>query len=316
MPDRFSATDQPSVCGIVVTYHPAGEVVENLRAVMRECGTVVVVDNGSSEEELAPMAALDGVTILRLGDNLGIAAALNRGAAWAQERGFRWCVTFDQDSRPAPGMVARMDETRRRFPQAAMIGPTIREEAANAAGYRWVAKHPRFPWIFRRIGCRNEDLPEVTMLISSGSMFDLAVWAQLGGFDEGLFIDYVDVDFCLKLLRANRTIAVAAAAVLDHRLGDRRTVRVLGAEVRPMGHAAFRHYYMARNRVAMWRRHAGAVPHWAWFDLAFAVFNTLRVLAFEPQRGTKLRMMLRGTWHGLQGRRGPAPGSGSRGPVA
>jgi rhamnosyltransferase len=74
-----------------------------------------------------------------------------------------------------------------------------------------------------------------------------------------------------------------------------------------MHHAAFRHYYMARNRVRVWRRHACAVPHWAAFDLCFAGYNTLRVLAFEPNKWPKLKAILLGTWDGLRGKSGRCP---------
>jgi rhamnosyltransferase len=295
------------VCGVVVTYHPTEDVAENVRAMVRECRVVVVVDNGSSEAELVTLKEVRGVTILRLGENLGVATALNRGATWAQEHGFAWCVAFDQDSRPAPGMVTTMWATHLRCPTAAVVGPVVHEEMAEVAGYRWVVQRPRFRWWFRRAACTNADLENVTMLISSGSLFDLAMWSRLEGFDDGLFIDYVDVDYCLKVLRAGRSIAVSAGAVLHHRLGNRRKVRVLGHEFRPMGHAAFRHYYMARNRCIMWRRHALAVPHWAMFDLAFGVLNITRVMAFEDARLSKICMMFRGMWDGLRGLRGPRP---------
>ncbi len=307
------AANRPPLCGVVVAYHPSGDAVENLRAMVRECGSVVVVDNGSTEEALAPLAGVAGATILRLGANLGIATALNRGAEWARARGFGWCVAFDQDSRPVPGMIAAMWETHRRYPQAAIVAPTIREAHANPAGYCWVIPHSWIKGGFRRVRCAGADLDGVTMAISSGTLFELETWSKLGGFDEALFIDYVDVDYCLRVLRAGRRIVVSAGAVLDHRLGNRWRVRFLGREIRPMGHAAFRHYYIARNRCRLWKRHALAVQHWALFDLCFAGYNTLRVLGFEPDKMRKLRAMIVGTWDGLRGRSGPCPAHWLRG---
>jgi rhamnosyltransferase len=138
-------------------------------------------------------------------------------------------------------------------------------------------------------------------------MIELATWEALGGFDEALFIDYVDVDYCLKVGRRGRGVMVAAAAKLHHRLGARQPGRFLGKDFRPTHHAAFRHYYMARNRVQLWRRHAWTVPHWALFDLCFATFNGFRVLAFEDRKRGKLKAMMFGMWDGLLGRGGPCP---------
>lgn len=296
-----------AICGVVVTYHPEETVGENLRAMVRECGRVVVVDNGSPEETGRRMASVPGVELLPLGTNLGVATALNRGAARALEQGCTWIVTFDQDSRPQPGMVAALWATHGTLPRAAVIGPRIQEAGSQAARYRWVRPRPHWPGLFQRIPCAGRDLEEVTMLVTSGSMVELALWRELGGFDEALFIDYIDTDYCLRAIRASRSVAVSAGAVLEHRLGDRKSRQLLGREFRPTHHAAFRHYTIARNRVRVWRRHALAAPHWALFDLCFAGFNTFRVLVFEPAKLPKLKAMLLGTWDGLWGRSGPCP---------
>jgi rhamnosyltransferase len=181
------------------------------------------------------------------------------------------------------------------------------EGEADGPKYRWVRRHPAYPWFFQRVECRDADLPEVTMLVTSGSMIELEVWTELGGFAEDLFIDYVDIDYCLRVVRAGRKIAVAAATGLRHKLGARQAGRLLGKDLRPTHHDAFRHYYIARNRVHVWRRHALAVPHWALFDLSFAGFNAFRVLAFESAKWRKLKAVLLGTWDGLLRRRGPCP---------
>ena len=305
MAENLMAGEDRALCGMVVTFHPEETVAENLRAMVRECGTVIAVDNGSEPEALARLAAVDGVTLLPLGENLGVAAALNRGAAAAMRSGSRWVVTFDQDSRPHPGFAAALWAAHLALPRAAVVGPRIQEETTCAGEYRWVRRNPRWPGCYERVQCRGTDLADVTMVVTSGSMVELATWQSLGGFDEGLFIDYVDIDYCLRVIRAGRGIAVAAGAVLSHRLGARQSARWLGKEFRPMHHPAFRHYYIARNRIAVWRRHSLAVPHWAAFDLCFALYNLFRVLVFEGRRWRKVGAMLRGTRDGLLGRSGP-----------
>jgi rhamnosyltransferase len=218
--------------------------------------------------------------------------------------GFEWVVTLDQDSRPEPGFAAALWATHLAMPRAAVIGPRIKEEGFPAEQYRWLRRHPRWRGCFVRVPCRGKDLGNVTMLVTSGSMIEVAAWQALGGFDEGLFIDYIDTDYCLRVIRAGREVAVAAGALLQHRLGARQSARLLGRDFRPTHHAAFRQYYIARNRIALWRRHAIAVPHWAAFDLCYGLYNLFRVMAFERQRFRKLGAILRGTWDGLRGRKG------------
>jgi rhamnosyltransferase len=295
------------LCGIVVTYHPDQEVAENLRAMVAECGHVLVVDNGSLDSARIAMGAVPGVQVIALGENRGVAAALTIGVRRALGLGNRWVVTFDQDSKPQPGMVAALWASHLRQPRAAIIGPCIVESSAGHSGYRWVRRNPRWGCLFQRVPCAGEDLPEVTMMVTSGSMMELDTWAAVGGFDDGLFIDYVDIDYCLKVVASGRTIAVSAAAKLDHRLGARQSGRLLGRDFRPTHHAAFRHYYMSRNRIRMWWRHGWRAPHWLAFDVSFAAYNLIRVLVWEPGKRQKMGAMIRGTLDGLMGRSGPLP---------
>lgn len=294
-------------CGVVVTFHPDETVVKNLAAVVAECGRVFVVDNGSSAETRTRLVAVAGVELIALGENRGVATALNIGARRALAAGCRWLVTLDQDSTPRAGMVAALRATAAAHPRAAVVAPRIHEGKWTESGYRWIRRHPGCPWWFQRVPCATNDLPAVTVAVTSGSMIDLGVWQELGGFADELFIDYVDIDYCLKVVRSGRDIAVSAGANLDHKLGARRSGAILGHEFRPMHHPAFRHYFMARNRVWTWRRHARAVPHWAVFDASFAVYNALRVLAFEPAKWTKAKAMMFGLWDGMRGRAGPCP---------
>jgi len=304
MPEPTVAGLSPP-CAVVVLYHPEPDVEDNLRVLAGECGRVLVADNGCAPELRVRLEAVPGVTWLPMDGNVGVATALNRGLAWAQAQGFGWALTFDQDSRPKPGMVAALTQAALAMPRAAVICPRVEEEGSKPANYRWVTKHPALPLLFRRVPCGGTDLPEVTMAITSGSLLNLATWSALGRFDDGFFIDYVDAEYCLRVIRSGHRVAVAGGAVLQHRLGAREERVVLGRDFRPMNHAPFRHYYMARNRVTVWRRHALAVPHWAAFDFCFAWYNLARVLFFESQRRAKVKAILRGTWHGLQGITGP-----------
>lgn len=297
----------PELCAVVVLFQPEAEVEENLRALLAECGRVLVADNGCPEDLRARWSALPGVEWLPMGGNVGVSAALNRGLARARALGANWALTFDQDSRPEPGMVRALWRAAQALPRAAVVCPRIHEAGSNPDAYRWVVRHPTVPLFFRRVACTGPDLPEVTMAVTSGSLFDLAAWEKLGRFDDGFFIDYIDTEYCLRVIRAGRTVAVAGDALLHHRLGARQKHVMLGHDFRSMNHAPFRHFYMARNRVATWRRHALAVPHWALFDLCFFSYNFLRVLLFERERRAKVQAAARGTWHGLLGRSGPMP---------
>jgi rhamnosyltransferase len=206
-----------------------------------------------------------------------------------------------------PGLAAALWKSHLSEPRAAVVGPRIVESSLGGREYHWLRPHPWCRWWFQRVPCRGADLIDVSMVMTSGSLIELACWRAFGGFDERLFIDYVDTDFCLRCRTAGRLIAVSAAARLDHQLGRREQRKFLGLAFYPTNHPPIRHYYIARNRVLMLRRHGLQFPHWMFFDLAAAGLWLFRVLAFEQAKRTKLKAMLRGTWDGLRGQGGPCP---------
>src|SRR5689334_11007778 len=70
------------VCGVLVTYHPSHAMVAHLGTVMNEVQALVVVDNGSSVDEVQTLKAAGaelGFHLVRNEANLGIAEALNQG---------------------------------------------------------------------------------------------------------------------------------------------------------------------------------------------------------------------------------------------
>ena len=293
-----------AVWGIVVTFNPDASVVGNVQQIARECRRVVVVDNGSESSALEPLrnGLPPTARILPLETNLGIAAALNRGVEAALGEGAQVVVTFDQDSAPERGFVAALLEMAEQVGKRwGVIGCRI-AEVGLSRGYRWLRPGP-LPLTFSRVPCGSTGLRNVAMVISSGSLLNLPLWQRVGGFAEGLFIDAVDTDYCLRVADAGGEVAVAAGAILKHRLGARRQVALPGPLGRPTFHSPLRHYFMARNRWLLLRRH-WAKGYWVSFEFAAAVLNTFRVMLAEDRKRAKLRAIVIGTLDGIRGRKG------------
>jgi rhamnosyltransferase len=298
--------ERAPVVGVIVTFHPGEDVANNLRAVAAECDHVVVVDNGSEAEALSCISGLTNVEVIRLPVNRGIATALNMGFERAAELGAAEVLAFDQDSRPEPGFLGALRRMAAKMgKQWGVVGPRIREEL-RGLHYRWLAPHPRLPFLFRRRTCGPDGLRDVTMVITSGSLVAVDAWQEVGRFDDELFIDAVDTDFCLRVRAVGRSVGVSPDAILHHRLGNRRNVSLPGPLGRPTFHPPLRHYYIARNRWRLFRRHWRQV-HWTVFECCSAILTLGRVLLTEDRKPAKLYAMVAGTWDGLRGARGECP---------
>lgn len=295
----------PTVCAIVVSYQPELSRLNGLLATCRpQVGGLVVVDNGSDDAgALTAACRAHGCDFLPLGDNRGVAAAQNAGVAWALARGCRRCILFDQDSVPAPDMVARLaealDDLLRQGRTVGAVGPCqVDERDGHASAF------VRFlPFRVARSRCGEDDgMPlAADFLISSGMLFTVEAYAAIGPFDEALFIDNIDLDWCFRGRAMGYGFFGVCAARLRHRIGDQ--VLRLGGLGSVHRHAPLRQYYIMRNRIALYRRpHAPAA--WILQDLPRLVFKFALFAVFIAPRRENLAMMLRGLHDALRGRMG------------
>ncbi|HUG11949.1 MAG TPA: glycosyltransferase [Opitutaceae bacterium] len=298
---------QAPLAGVVVTYFPDAEFGVRLAAIAREVDRLLVIDNSANPEvqsQLTAVCAASGAQLVANRENCGLAAALNQAFALLAEEHFTWVVAFDQDSTPLPGFAAALIAAARGDPNVAVIGANWVDEGRPGFPSRHLRRHPGFPLCFQRpIAAR--DLDAITCVITSGSLFHLPTWRALGGFDQDLFLDLVDTDYCLRARRAGSDVRVSAGAPLLHRRGEKRAVRFLGRTWWPASMPPLRLRYLFRNRILLMRRHGGAVPHWVAFEMVYAAKVILEILLLEDEKFAKLAACLRGTWDGLRGRAGP-----------
>lgn len=304
--DSFPTT---IACAVLVTYNPGQTISRSVLELLDLFSEVVIVDNGSDAVALSTLrelAANTGCTLLPNDVNQGVATALNQGLQWAENRGYTWAATFDQDSMPERGFIPAMSAaislpTARPF---AIVGPRILGDLVPEHESKWLAVSEQSRFLFRRRTCACEGTFDVTVVITSGAFTNVAAWRSIGGFQEDLFIDYVDTEFCLRALSAGYRVSACCAARLRHNLGNRRVVRFLGRDFMPTFHSPSRHYYTARNRIHVLRQHGRAFPHWLLADILMGTYNLFRVAFLEDNRREKLSATARGTLAGLQGRKG------------
>ena len=160
---------------------------------MASRGRILIVDNGSSPQSLEPLRRVAlgiAATVVPLGSNLGIATALNTGLRLAHEQGFRWLATFDQDSRASATMLDEMTQALAAYPESDRVGLVAPRHRDRRVG------------ITVSDGRREQVGPDWTVIrttMTSGNLVNIAIAQAVGGFDDSLFIDYVDHDFCLRL---------------------------------------------------------------------------------------------------------------------
>jgi rhamnosyltransferase len=149
----------------------------------------------------------------------------------------------------------------------------------------------------------------VDWCITSGAMTLVAAWEATGGFDEALFIDGVDYDFCLRLRDAGLVVRRVNDVTILHELGALTCRRVLGRVLYITNHSGMRRYYQVRNRLYLQRKLRTSACR----CFMSMIKEFVKVLVFERNRRVKMDYMLRGVRDGLRARRDGALGANSEG---
>ena len=281
----------PNCCAVIVSYNPSEEILQNIGILCGQVDAVIVIDNGSSDERLSVLRNNKDpkFELIENGGNLGLAAALNIGIRTVRARGFQWVAFFDQDStidadyfRNIWSKVALTNDV-----QLGLISPCYMDRTSGRIMIPWTDK--------------SGD-PLITM--TSGTVIPVRIFDLCGYFDEGLFTDYVDIEFSLRIRSRRYKIVQCVEAILVHSLGRIKFYRVLGWTFQATHHSAIRRYYITRNRFHLYRRYCLIDPRWFWMDFKSAIKETIKIVVVEQDRIQKLHNIARGIHDAWLGRMG------------
>ena len=245
------------------------------------------------------------VKLIELGENTGIAHAQNVGLERAFKDRAEGVLLFDHDSVPRAGyakaIAGAYADLRGRLNAPVIVGGRVFD-----VNKREFARHPVYTRLgfSRRASAPGEFTGPLLMVIASGSYVSRAIYAALGGMREGLFIDYVDWEFCLRAKQvAGFQTYITGDAVLEHARGLRTGRKVFGFVVHPPGYSAFRYGYIFRNRARMLREYFFKNRAFVFFEVVSFVRDVLLILA-EPRPFRLLAIAGRAWFGGMLWRAG------------
>ncbi len=187
-----SPATSPTVSVVIPTYNRArfiGAAVASIRAQTYPCHEIVIVDDGSSDDTAAVVAALgDGIRYIRQ-DNAGPSAARNRGI---QEARGDLVAFLDTDDRWLPDKLMLQVQAMQRDPAIALVCADMAIEDGD--GRRMVdsnfAKRGMLPMFERLAGAAIPDAPRLLLQINfvntSTVLAQRELLQSLGGFDRRL----------------------------------------------------------------------------------------------------------------------------------
>jgi rhamnosyltransferase len=278
----------------IVCYRPDIARLYGLcRRIVADGAAVVLVDN-TEVSYLDADKLPDGCTLVTLGYNSGIAHAQNIGVATAFAASADVLVFFDQDSRIEPGFLGRLvSAVRTGTPE--IVSPLCVDDVTGSA--LPAVRLNRYGLAFPVDQADSSSRYPVDMVISSGTVATREVFDIAGNFDEELFIDHVDAEWCIRCRAKQIPIYIIPTAVMRHSIGSRY---VKLGPLTILVHSPARCYYQIRNCFLMFRK-----PHipflFAVQQLASVTVSRTILLFFVEDRFSYLKSYLFAVRDGLKG---------------
>ena len=295
-------TGATRVIAVVPTFRPDEALLNGLRALSSQVDAIIVVDDGSPKESAGMLSRVEnaGFEVVHSARNEGIAAAINVGIRMALARGAGYVLTVDQDTVLPHHYVADCLSAFRIADTATRLGIVCTDR---------VNGQPSIPEHYTA-----EGLGLVREAIQSGFLIGAECLNECGLFDERLFIDCVDTEYCLRIARHGYRIAVGPGTDIAHSLGEQAPLRPFGFPVRDSKtgeietyeyHGPTRRYFITRNNVDLFLRYARLRPRWVISAIRRGIGPTFTTIVSGPQRGKQLLATVVGALHGLVRKRGP-----------
>lgn len=261
----------------------------NLESILPQVDTVFMVDNGSDNIDDIEDLILNyrNIVLIKNSVNFGISKALNQLCAAAEDEGYEWILLLDQDSVSEDNLIEKYSRYTS-MDKVAILTPFIDDE--NEADIIKSKLEKPFEQVHR--------------CYTSASLTNLSVWREVGGFDEAMFIDCVDFDYCTTVEKAGYVIIRDNEAVIHHILGHATEVRAfmkigrifniqkLKKPFYTYNHSPLRTYYYARNIKYYTYKHKDFINRKT--ELRVYIQWLVLKLCFEGQKWEKLKAILKG----------------------
>jgi GT2 family glycosyltransferase len=245
---------KPKVVVLIVVWNGVDdtlECLESLRGDLYKNKEIIIVDNGSTDDscEIIKSAGFD-VKIIRSELNLGFTGGNNLGLQEAKKCGARYVFLLNNDTTLEPEALSKLLEAAELQSAAGILSPVIHYYDTPAE--IWFAGAT----LRTNIGEALHDLslqpgrlskPYHSPWVSGCAMLVRMVAVdQVGSFDERFYLNWEDVDWCVRMRNEGWEIGVVPSARIYHKVG-RSQWNLHGRSC----------YYSVRNSLLFSAKHAG-----------------------------------------------------------
>ena len=294
------------IAAIIVTFNCENKILKCVKSICNSVDKIFIIDNASKTPTIRTLKKIQKIyyciEIIYNKTNIGLGKAQNIGIKLAIEQGFSWVLLMDHDSYFNKKGIDYLKQyyislPKNRKSKIAIIAPKVFDINLNTY-YSNLKKWKKL--FFKRIKCKSKtSIKDVLFCISSGSLIKLDAIKKIGLLKEDFFIDFIDVEFCLRAISNQYCIDIVCNSILFHELGKRKSFNIGNLKIKPTFHSPIRKFFLYRNRVIVWKKYIFLVPNFVFYDILASIYDILRIILFEPNKFSKIYMAIKGFLRGL-----------------
>lgn len=279
------------IAAVIILYNPDQNVLNNISSYIDDVDILYAVDNSDRERSFIVKSLLENPKIQYINNNgnQGIAHALNIGAYKAIDMNYTWLLTMDQDSSFEQTMLTQYFTCWNSY--------LNKDDTAIFSPVHSVLDY----LISSTVECETVNKFHV---MTSGNIINLNIFKDLKGFNEVLFIDEVDREYCLRSKLAGYSIIEFSNISLKHNLGEPISIIRQGQTIQLSTHTPKRFYYIARNLLYVWKTYHHLFPNLAGIQFVNIMKTLIFPLIYHDKKIERFFYIIRGILHFLTGRYG------------
>ena len=279
------------IYALVTLFYPNEKIVENVQALANQVDCVILSDNTPSCDNYNLFAEIRNCVYIANGENFGLSKAFNvalKSQSFCDED---YIFFVDQDSRICNGYTETLIRKFEEIDSGNDIG---------CLGPQYIDTNSNKIIAPRKIESLSECCYTVSSMITSGLLTKYSVLKKIGFWNEDVFLDMADWDFCWRMKKGGFKIVLCNAITLTHTLG--KGVKKIGKFNLRINHPV-REYYQLRDSIKIfWENYVPGKYKirflFMWFPMPFIY------LFFLPNHFLRLKYIFYGFMDGLKGKCG------------
>jgi len=203
----------PGITAVVVTFNSKEVLPTCLKALEGSGIGITLVDNGSSDNDVALVR--DFVDVIKNPDNQGFGRAANQGIDRVQTE---FALLLNPDVILQPGAIERLVKAAHLYPDAGLLAPRLIELDGRVflQSQSFLARFLTNPQAAK---VQPEGDCCVPFLSGAALLIRMSAWKEVGGFDENIFLFYEDDDLCRRFSDLGWSLVHVDESAAEHARG-------------------------------------------------------------------------------------------------